>query len=170
MSAIASWSSVEFVLLKTYVTLLGGPTEKAATAYLALEAQSAKSAAILAVANRFLSEDMCRVLKAVLRELKTNQKRRDKLAHHLWGWDPRIPGVLLLADPRDVAMDPNLREQVFTYDTRDFEDIIRANRRLFGHILKFNLILAGHPSNADGSLFSQLCAEPEIQERLSRSD
>lgn len=168
MCAIASWSSVEYVLLKTYVALLGGPEEKAATAYLALETQNAKSAAILAVSRRFLDADMNRLLHAILGVLKTNQKQRDKLAHHLWGWDARFPRSLLLADPREIVTGPNLREQVFLYDEGDLEAIIRANKRLVHFILSYNFILTNHPANKDGSLSARLCAEPEIRERLDR--
>ncbi|RWI29863.1 MAG: hypothetical protein EOQ93_33265, partial [Mesorhizobium sp.] len=65
-----------------YVRMLGGPEDKASTAYLALETQSAKTSVITAVGRRFLEPKVFRLLQAILAIAKTNQKSRDKLAHH----------------------------------------------------------------------------------------
>ena len=51
---ISTWSNVESFMLRLFVELMGGSHETAATVFLALEIQSAKSAAINAVAARKL--------------------------------------------------------------------------------------------------------------------
>lgn len=97
-----------------------------------------------------------------------NQKSRDKLAHHLWGWDNRLPNALLLGDPRDLVTGEGLRDCIFVYEKPDLERIIAANKRLFHFLSSFHMFLDKHPAYEDRSKFDQLCDEPEIRERLDR--
>ncbi|TGP17968.1 MULTISPECIES: hypothetical protein [unclassified Mesorhizobium] len=168
MRCIASWTSVDYMLMLVYVRMLGGPEDKASTAYLALETQSAKTSVITAVGRRFLEPKVFRLLTAILAIAKTNQKSRDKLAHHLWGWDNRLPNALLLGDPRDLVTGEGLRDCVFVYEKPDLEGIIAANKRLFHFLSGFHMFLDKHPAYEDGSKFDRLCDEPEIRERLDR--
>jgi hypothetical protein len=165
--AIASWSNVEAFMLQLFVQLMGGPAEKAATVFLALEIQSAKSAAINAVAQS-LPEEQQKLLRAVLAIAKTNQRSRDKIAHWQWGDTPALPDALLLLNPKTAVHGVPNHDDVFVYTERDFQDIIRANERLAGFGMSLTFILRGHVANRDGRLFAQLSAEPEIRERLDR--
>jgi hypothetical protein len=165
---IASWSNVEAFMLRLFVELMGGSADIAATVFLALENQSAKTAAINA-ASRRLPEEQRRLLHALLAIAKTQQKSRDKIAHWTWGDSPQLPDALLLLDPRTSVTDDRLsNDDVYVYKERDFVEIIRANERLAGFGMTFKFILMGHVANGDGQLFAQLCDEPEIRERLSR--
>lgn len=168
MEAIGSWSNVESFLLGLYVELMGGPNDLASTAYLSLETQSAKTQAIQAVARKALSQENLRLLNAILAVAKTHQKSRDKMAHHVWGESPNLPDALLLADPKTLVGREWNSEDIYIYRERDFLNIIAANDRLCGFGLRFRFILMNHVANRDGRLYDQLCAEPEIQERLSR--
>jgi hypothetical protein len=163
---IVSWGNVESFMLRLFIDLMGGPKDRAAAVFLALEIQSAKNVAINAVASR-LPQDQQSLLRAILALIRTNQKSRDKIAHWTWGDSPQIPDALLLANPKD-QIDTGLNyDEIFIYKAKDFTDIIRSNERLAGFGLQFRFILMDHPANRGGELFAELCAEPEIQERLS---
>jgi hypothetical protein len=82
--AIASWTNVEFFMLQLFIELMGGHKDRAADVFLALEIQSAKTAAVTAVASRLPNEQQS-LLSAILAIAKTNQKSRDKIAHWIWG-------------------------------------------------------------------------------------
>jgi hypothetical protein len=170
MEAIASWSNVENFLLGLYLELLGGAGDRAAIAYLAIETQSAKTQAIRAVAQNVLSSENFELLTAILAVAKTSQKSRDKLAHHVWGFSPNLSDALLLIDPRVAARQPerdDYRKNVMVYRESDFRGAIDTNNRICGWGLSLRFILMGHPANRDNQLYDELCAEPEIREKLN---
>jgi len=169
IEAIASWSNVENFLLNLFIQLFGGNTSLAANVFLSLEVQSAKTSAVLAAANSVLMDkpQEIKLLKAILALAKTNEKSRNKLAHWIWGDSPNIPDALLLANPKIISAYGIDQSQIFVYQKQDFISIIQANDRLCGFGLSFNFILKSHPANRDGSLFRELSAEPEIQEKLN---
>lgn len=138
--------------------------------FLSLEVQSAKTSAVLAAANSVLIDkpQQIELLKAILAIAKTKEKSRNKLAHWIWGDSPDFPDALLLANPKIISAHGIDRSQIFVYKKEDFTSIIQANDRLCGFGLRFNFILKSHPANRDDSLFHELSAEPEIQERLNR--
>ena len=165
---IASWSNVESFMLRLFVQLMGGVADTAATVFLALEIQSAKTAAIRAVAQS-LPHEQQQLLGAILAIAKTQQKARDKLAHWVWGECPALPDVILLVNPKNTVGGDLDRDQIFVYREDDFHDAIAANDRLCGFALHFRWILDGRqPGARDGQLFAQLSAEPEIREKLDR--
>lgn len=169
IEAIASWSNVESFMLDMFVQLMGGPNDRAATAYLALETQSAKTQAIRAVAESVLSSENYELLAAILAIAKSCQKSRNRLAHYVWGDSPELPDALLLADPKSLLSLPLHPDRIFVYTLRDFEEIIRANDRLCGYGGTFRHIIRDADAlNREGLLYDMLCAAPEIQERLSR--
>jgi hypothetical protein len=165
MEAIISWSNVESFMLNTYLRLLGGPTDPAATGYLALEGQSAKTSMIKGIAQTHLADNHYKLLSAILAIAKTNEKSRNKLAHWTWGVCLQIPDGFLLVDPKD-KIDGLNDETVYVYKEQDFKDIIEANDKLCGYGLSFSFIIGNHPANAGDALYNELCAEPAIRERL----
>src|SRR5437867_245444 len=68
MEAIASWSNVESFMLRLFVTLFGGNGALATNVFLAIDIQSAKSAAIQAAADTVLQgePDKINLLRAIL--------------------------------------------------------------------------------------------------------
>ncbi len=168
LEAIASWSNVEAFLLRLFIQLLGGNESLAASVYLSIEAQSAKTSAIKAASTKVLEtrSQEANVLDAILRLAKTNEKDRNKLAHWTWGESPAIPDAVLLIDPRATLNELNLSE-IYVYRAHDFQSIIQSNDRLCGFGLSLNFVLSGHVANRDGMLLNQLAAEPEIAERLT---
>jgi hypothetical protein len=169
LGAIASWSNVEAFLLRLFIQLLGGNESIAASVYLALEGQSAKTNAIKAAAANALSgrAEELGVFEAVLSIAKTNEKERNKLAHWVWGDSPTLPDALLLIDPRSNLDAPDSSE-IYVYREQDFRSIIQANDRLCGFGLRLKFVLSGHVANQDGRLIDELLREPEIAERLMR--
>lgn len=169
LEAIASWSNVEAFMLRLFIQLLGGNESLAASVYLALDGQSAKTAAIRAAAAKALETKQAElgVLEAILAIAKTNEKDRNKLAHWTWGDSSTIPDAVLLVDPRATIAELDLTE-IFVYKAQDFQGIIQANDRLCGFGLRLKFVLSGHVANRDGQLLAQLSAEPEIAERLAR--
>ncbi|WP_342150982.1 hypothetical protein [Methylorubrum sp. SB2] len=167
MEAIISWSNVERFMLDTYIHMLGGPSEPAAVAYLALEAQNAKTTIINAVANDVLEDNYRDLLMAIIKTAKTGQTGRDKLAHWTWGYSPEIPDAFLLANPKHTY-DGISEEHIYVYRERDFQKIIDHNDLVCEFGMKFKRMLSQHPSNKDDAIYLALCAEPALRERLSR--
>ncbi len=169
LEAIASWSNVEAFMLRLFIQLLGGNESLAASVYLALEGQSAKTATIRAAAEKALEARPAErgVLEAVLGIAKSNERDRNKLAHWTWGDSPAIPDAVLLVDPRATLAELD-RSEVFVYRAQNFQSITRANDRLCGFGLQLKFVLAGHVADRDGRLLARLSAEPEIAERIER--
>lgn len=169
LEAIASWSNVEAFLLRLFLQLLGGNESLAASVYLALDSQSAKTNAIKGAAANALRDrpQELVLLEAIIAIAKTNEKDRNKLAHWTWGDSPNIPDAVLLVDPHATLGDLD-RSKIYVYRALDFERIIQANDRLCGFGLTLKFILSGHVANRDGRLVERLVAEPEITERLTR--
>ena len=159
---ISTWSNVEVFMMRLFVDLMGGPEELAATVFLALEIQSAKSAAINAAAEEKLSVENKALLSAILAVVKSHQKTRDKLAHWVWGYSDQIPDGLLLTNPKDT-MRPFPADLIYVWKETDFKAAISANERLAGYGSMFRLMLSQDPR-----LYDALCAAPEIRERLDR--
>lgn len=168
IEVIASWSNVEAFMLNVFVEMMGGPADTAATVFMALESQPAKSAAINAVADAELHDHHRDLLRVLLAMAKSYGKSRDKIAHWIWGDSPQLPDALLLANPKDRARLPLSREGILVYREPDFRTIIMGNERLAGFGLTFEMIIRGHVADRDGALYGELCAEPEIRERLGR--
>jgi hypothetical protein len=80
---------------------------------------------------------------------------------------PNVPDALLLVNPKRSTGGID-RSQIFVYQKEDFMSIIQANDRLCGFGLRFKFLLSSHSANRDDSLFRELWAEPEIQEKLNR--
>lgn len=165
IEALASWSNVENFLLHLFIQLFGGQGSLAADIYLDFDNQNAKSRAI-ATAAKTLDKNKQKLLQAILDLAKTNQILRDKLAHHTWGDSSDLPDALLLVDPKATINDLD-RENIFVYRRIDFENMINANDRLCGFGLRLKFILTDHVANRGGKLYDQLCAEPEIRDRLN---
>jgi hypothetical protein len=167
METIASWAKVESFMLNLYVEMLGGYDDKAAAVYLALDTQRAKTAAINAVAARVLSPENQRLLAAILKLVRSNQKSRDRIAHWIWGDSPNIPDALL-ADPIEHVSGRFNPDRIFVYKKPDFDSVIRANERVAGFGMTFQFIVRGHVANQNNRLYDELCSEPEIREILNR--
>ena len=163
---IASWSIVESFHLNLFMTLLGGPGEKAADIYLALGARSAKSDAIKAAANS-LPQAHKDILMAIQRLSKSRQSDRDKIAHGIWGSCSGIPDALLLVSPRDNILHFGDKSKIFVYRENEFKQMIKANERLAVYGATLQSILSGHVANRDDRLFDELSAEPEIRDILN---
>jgi hypothetical protein len=167
MEAIISWSNVERFMLNMYLELMGGSQDLAAVSFLAQETQSAKKAAINAVAKHVLDEKCFELLQAILEASKPGKSGRDKLAHWTWGYSPNIPDGFLLADPRNTHTDLD-KNLIYVYKKQDFLNIIKLNDELCGFGLRFRWMLTGHIANKEDKLYRELCAEPLLRDKLPR--
>lgn len=169
--AIAAWSHVESFMLRTYVNLAGGDDADAATIYLALETQSAKTAAVEALARKKLDPKLHQMLNIVLKVAKSAQKDRDKLAHWVWGTLSGHADEILMADPRDLIIlnqDMRLNEdKIFVYRLDEFVKMRILFERIAGWGMSIRFLF-GSPDLLTDELYAQLCQEPEIAEKLDR--
>lgn len=167
MEAIASWSNVEAFMLRLFVELFGGKESLATEVFLSLKGQVAKDSAIRAAAGFSLRErpDELRILNAILAIAATNEKHRNKLAHHTWGLTPNIPDALLLVDPRASLGDVD-RTAVYVWKAADFNSIIAENDELCGYGLKLSLVLRNHIGNRNGEMVKSLLNTPKLKDRL----
>ena len=163
---IASWANVEAFMLRLFIAMMGGPAERAATVFFALDTQSAKTKAINAIAVATLSEEKRNVLAAIQALAKSQQKERDAIAHGVWGWSFNLPDALLLMKASDAVINWRDRSKILVYRSADFNSIIERNERLSCLCGMMHMVITKHVS-AD-SLFLQLCSEPEIREKLDR--
>lgn len=167
MEAIASWSNVEGFMLRLFVKLFGGKESLATEVFLSLKGQTAKDSAIRAAADFSLKDrpDELRILKAILAIAGTNEKYRNKLAHHTWGLSPNIPDALLLVDPR-ASLGEVDRTAIYVWKAADFNSIIAENDELCGYGLKLSYVLCGHVGNQNGEMVKSLLNTPKLRDRL----
>ncbi len=104
MEAIISWSNVERFMLKMYLELMGGSQDLAAVSFLAQETQSAKKAAIDAVAKYVLDEKLFQLLQAILKASKPGQSGRDKLGS-VEIWDSQLSLFVIQALDGSLCID-----------------------------------------------------------------
>lgn len=167
MEAIASWSNVEAFMLRLFVELFGGKESLAAEVFLSLKGQVAKDSAIRAAAGFSLKNrpDELRILNGILSLAGTNEKHRNKLAHHTWGFSPDIPDALLLVDPRAQLQDFD-KSAIYLWKEEDFKSIIADNDKLCGFGRQLEIVLNGHIANADGRIVRRLLNTPMLRERI----
>ena len=166
MTAIGTFSHVEAFQLNAFIEMMGGAKDKATRIFLKLESRSAKASAISAVASD-LSVEMRGVLNAIQSITRSEQKRRDKLAHFKWGHIPEKEECLLLQDPRLSTSRENYKDGIFVYKESDFTSMIRDFHRLGGYWGKFNQALIG-PPQITSLRCDQLSQEPRIAKILNR--
>lgn len=155
----------------TYVNLAGGNDTDAATVYLALETQSAKTAAVSALARKKLHPSVQQLLSGILKVAKSAQKEKDKLAHWVWGTVSNRPNDILMADPRElIFIEKNMRineDKLYLYSLDEFEKMRIRFEKIAGWGMQIKYLF-GHPSPEATELYEQLCQEPEIAEILNR--
>lgn len=175
MEGIASFSTVESWMLNLFLDLIGGNKSDAATLFMALDSRGAKSNALAPFVQRLPPEQQA-LYHSIMHLMKQRAAKRDKLAHWVWGASRDLPNALLLADPRVMAsadpLTPDYRkilaQNIWVYEAEDFAEIIEGNNELAGYGFKFRWIVQGHPENAEGKLYRELCAEPVLADILRR--
>lgn len=175
MECIASWSAVEMNFLRLYFAMLKGADDSAITAvdaYMALESQSAKTAAILAVARGGLhgKEGVLYSIIIALQKLsKPLQKQRDKLAHHVLGASPDVPNCLISADQKVLAYKHQPVSSFYVWRERELKQIAKANYDAAEIALRFRDILIKNRTEDVpelNALIDELNAKPGLQGTL----
>lgn len=186
MQSISSWSLVEERKLRLFLTLLGGPNDNGAIAYLSITNIQARNHMIDRIAAERLSNERYSLLKAIQKLASSKIKERDKLAHWLWGYSDAVPDGLLLANPRvtvplmyvDVDQTSKqgftafhdkrntLSNHILVYKNHDFINIVNDAEQLCSYLHRLDFILRDHPANRQNALYDALCAEPDIAKSL----
>ncbi|BET09454.1 hypothetical protein THI4931_04960 [Pandoraea sputorum] len=168
IEAIATFANVERFMLQLFVDMMGGNRTIAASMFLALDSDAAKTRALNAAAEVAFIEtpDVLRIFRAILKIGKTNLLDRNKLVHWTWGDSDDIDDALLLMDPRkalDGALD---YDAIFVYKAVDFQRIIEANDKLCGFCRTIQYVINGHVANHDGRMLRRLLDDPLIGENI----
>lgn len=103
--AIGTWSTVDAQLTKLLGTMLGAAWRPANAMFAELSSSTAQTAAIKGVAREHFKDRPreAEVFTAIMTAVASGWKRRNPLAHHLWGYSDDLDDALLLLDPRDDA-------------------------------------------------------------------
>lgn len=88
------------MLATVFVNLLGANPGPAAAIYMTLRSNNVQKDAFAAVVDGQLPESDATLFDRVFKRYEGCAKARNELAHHLWGFDKRIPDKLILADPK----------------------------------------------------------------------
>lgn len=159
MTAIFRHSQLEASMLHLFVDIMGGNKSVAAALYLSLEARNAKANAIEAASKTILKETQHAVLMAIIRRSKSCQKKRDALAHGLWGVSRDVPDALILLDAKSsVLLDSTeLHNHVYVYRKKDLVDIAEETQEVIGMLMTFRLHISGEPDFAPIEVLYNLC-------------
>ena len=167
MEAVNSWATVEDSMLHMFVHLLGGDESLAVDIYLGLEGDGPKRSVIATAAKARLTPEHFELFSVLLELATTNAKARNKLVHRAWQDSPQLPDALLLKDAKAWMRGMNKgiesSDEIEIYRADDFKNITKANDRLFDFWTTMYVMVKYRPT---GPEFEQLCAEPEIRERL----
>jgi hypothetical protein len=148
---------------------MGGSQHVAARMFLALNTRAPKNAAITAVAKTTLSSWQFEIFEVIANSSKSAQRKRDKLAHWVWGYSNDLPDALLLIDPQHLPLDhhpfglgyqlDNLAtraSEILVYDEGDFRTIAADLKELARAAEMFRLSLARPYQWSATQLFSEL--------------
>jgi hypothetical protein len=164
LSAIASWSRVDMGLLRVFVHMMGGAESMTASVYVSLGSQSAKSAAINAVADKALigQESAQKILRKLLKKGRINQRFRDKLAHWIWGFDHTQPNALVLIDPR-IGRGALHKKDMARFTSAEFDSYLACNEKLFNDCQRFIYAIAAPGSSKSERYLQMLLSDPDFQ-------
>lgn len=102
MRCIANWSQVELDLGYLFISLLRANLKQGAELYNSLDGARAKDAAIRALAVSALDKNEYVLFAALQRNIKSQQKTRDKLGHWIIGSSDMIPRTMIIIDPKTL--------------------------------------------------------------------
>lgn len=185
---IALWSDVEAELARLLATLLHANTEPAIAVFLAIQSSRAQTAVLDAAAKVVLNEKDYELFGALMIITSSVEKERNALAHGRYGGSDQVPDGILWINSVDLtrhtiqvnavgvtdeAMD-SLRKKVFVYELGDLETIARDIENIHQQIGFFVGYLSSRHNDPPASdewreeRYRQLCAEPRVQQELSR--
>jgi hypothetical protein len=167
---IAAASNVDSFMLSLFIELMGGPADKAAAIYMALDTRGPKRAALKAVAEHTLTDERKNLLTVIMDLTKSLLKKRDKIAHGIWGYANNRTDLLLWADFRDFVLSPDSvpKEKIYAYFESDFASTIEEADLICGYAQKLRFIFMDHIDNENNRLYHELSNEHSIRERLDR--
>lgn len=99
---IAAWSSVELVIGRIFVNLIGSNKEVGAALWNGLTSERAKTDAFRSLCASSLPMEDYRVVEAMFKMLKCYSATRHKMAHWSWGICDSISDGLIIIDPKDL--------------------------------------------------------------------
>lgn len=100
MKLISDWSKAESMLSNVFVSLLGANPGPAAAIYMSLRSNNVQKDAFRAVVEDMLPDEDAALFFRAFELYEACAKTRNRLAHHLWATDARLPNHLILVEPR----------------------------------------------------------------------
>jgi hypothetical protein len=191
--AIALWSYIDSELGAILAYMLKGDRRPAIAMYGAFNSFRTKLTALNAAAKSSLDHADLRLFKAVIKLVERGAKKRDMLAHWVWGQCPEIKDALILIDP-DAVLEHN-REyteslenltmtladllahkppdidptRAFIYRTTEFDEIIQEFQKLDDLTFQLAVYLGDEDRTEESPavhLRERLLHEPLIQQEL----
>lgn len=98
------WSKIESDMSTFFVLLADGDAELVTDIYLALRAESAQRAAMLAVGSRKLGQAQQEQLEKLFTKVRKESLPRNRVVHGMWSVVSDHPHELIWSDPRDHAV------------------------------------------------------------------
>jgi hypothetical protein len=135
--SLNAWARTEIELADLMAELMGAPWAPSMATYNTLGSLEIRLSAIREVGRLVLPQEMTDDLTEVFRLVRKGAKRRNKLAHSLWGQSDQHPGCLIRAPHfSEILAD---KEYTEAWTLSDFVEVQTALNALF---IKVRTILA----------------------------
>jgi hypothetical protein len=180
---IARWASLEVVAGVILGHVLQTDTAPIAAMVNAINSASARIDMMEAAGAAKLFDPELEVFQAFMKTIRVAARKRNPIAHHIWGYTEGLPEVLLLIEP-EAQLDVSVRAQntlrgystethlvlqpdidrVSVYREGDFAEIIEEQKAISKSA--FLLVLYLERASFRDEIYPQLCGEPLIDAAL----
>jgi hypothetical protein len=182
---IARWADIEANTGTILSYILRAEAAPSAAMLYAVRSSSAQMDMILAAGWAKLFDPELEIFEAVIQIARAAARKRNAIAHHVWGYTPRLPEALLLLEPGaysdmfvelqrafapaptddPISAQPD-KDRTFVYREHDFYEII-AELKAVARCTTFLITYLEPGHVARDRMYSTLCSEPLIDAALS---
>jgi hypothetical protein len=182
---IARWADIEANTGSILSYMLSAEAAPTAAMFYAVRSSSAQMDMILAAGWAKLYDPELEIFEAVIQAARSAARKRNAIAHHVWGYTTDLPEALLLIEPEAysdifVAIQDVLKwppgdrwdrgqidaSRTWVYRENDFLEII-AELRTVARCTTFLINYLHRSHAARDQIYSWLCNEPLIHAALS---
>jgi len=193
-AAINAYSDADNAVGEIFTTLLHADYHVGLRIYQSFKSGAQQLNALNIAAQEALSQTDQDLLSAALIPFKSARKRRNEIAHHVWGCDPNLPDAILSVDPKDKQANwVELRDYTEKYTSsaskttnfprsfteapeishdkirvwrkNDFEDLIGSSNLASELMIHFHLLLL-MPNNLREKVRDKLRSYPQVQKGI----
>jgi hypothetical protein len=180
---IARWADIEANIGTILSFVLRAEAAPVAAMLYAVRSSSAQMDMILAAGWAKLFDPELEIFEAVIQTARAAAKKRNAIAHHIWGYTAELPEALLLMEPgaysdmfveiQDIFKSPSAgwtpleadRERTWVYRENDFQEII-AELKTVARCTTFLINYLEPKHAARDQMYSMLCSEQPIDAAL----